>query len=453
MGSIFRKTNLSWIYSRCKRVYIAIFITQKCLDAFHLQTISDTSNPNVTLETECRVVDTLNSTIASEYKSKLASRSILASLPAMITFFYLLTTSLATAAPTSLNKGYHAMSFERRPRNSSTSAFLSKRNVFDESLQNQVDDYVVSFEVGTPAQRVECIVDTGSSDLWVYGPGVTQASLHYSRDSSSTAQHVNNNFFISYVDGSSSNGEFVHDIVTLSSEVKVPVQFGVSNRYGEAPYGIMGLGQIRNEAMHQHYTNLPQSLSDNHVIPSKSYSLYLDDVDSKTGTLLFGAINRGKFDGDLRAFPFTSNSTFSADFSVMGNGHNGLLDSGTSLTYLPMNTFQQIARSYGAQYDVGTGYWMVNQLPSQGLTYSFGNKEIHVPPSEVFLKDDSTNRYKLSVLPTTMSQGTVILGDSFLRSAYVVYSLDTNYGAIAQAKHGAQDDIVPIPPNTIPNSY
>lgn len=367
----------------------------------------------------------------------------------MLALFFLLTTTLA--APSNFNKGYHALSFERRPRNSSDTT-LTKRETFDLTLQNQVDDYVVSLEVGTPGQRVECILDTGSSDLWVYGPDVSRASLHYTRSSSSTGQLVGNNFYISYVDGSSSNGEFVRDTVKLAPDVQVPVQFGVSNRYGEAPYGVMGLGQIPNEAMHQRYANLPQSLKDNHVISSKSYSLYLDNVGATTGTLLFGAINRGKFEGDLQAFPFTSNSTFSVDFEVMNAHHNGLLDSGTSLTYLPTPTFQQIAEVYGAQYDLNSGYWMVSQLPTQDLVYTFGNKQIQVPPSELFLKDNGSNRYKLSILPTTMSQGTVILGDSFLRSAYVVYSLDTNWGAIAQAKHDTQDDIVPITGDTIPYS-
>jgi hypothetical protein len=30
--------------------------------------------------------------------------------------------------------------------------------------------YTVNVEIGTPAQSIDIIVDTGSSDLWVYGP-------------------------------------------------------------------------------------------------------------------------------------------------------------------------------------------------------------------------------------------------------------------------------------------
>ena len=40
-----------------------------------------------------------------------------------------------------------------------------------ESLSNDVTSYEITVEVGTPAQTVNLQLDTGSSDLWVLGPG------------------------------------------------------------------------------------------------------------------------------------------------------------------------------------------------------------------------------------------------------------------------------------------
>lgn len=40
----------------------------------------------------------------------------------------------------------------------------------DHIISGSLGYYYVTVEIGTPAQSIDLLVDTGSSDLWVYGP-------------------------------------------------------------------------------------------------------------------------------------------------------------------------------------------------------------------------------------------------------------------------------------------
>lgn len=50
-------------------------------------------------------------------------------------------------------------------------AAAAQRRQVSVPLQNSLRSYQVQLELGTPPQPVTVSLDTGSSDLWVYGPG------------------------------------------------------------------------------------------------------------------------------------------------------------------------------------------------------------------------------------------------------------------------------------------
>jgi candidapepsin len=65
---------------------------------------------------------------------------------------------------------------------------------------------------------------------------------------------------------------------------------------------------------------------------------------------------------------------------------------------------------------------------------------IRVPLSEVILDLGFSPYFKntclLAIYPSSVVDGYTILGDTFLRSACVVYDLDNRQVAVAQAKFG-----------------
>jgi hypothetical protein len=123
-----------------------------------------------------------------------------------------------------------------------------------------------------------------------------------------------------------------------------------------------------------------------------------------------------------------------------------LLDSGTSLTYLPDAIAQSIYNSVGAQYDsqAGTAYVPCSLAQNTStLDYTFTSPTIKVTMAELVIALTDANGQPVyfnngqqacvfGIAPAGSS--TSVLGDTFLRSAYVVYDLSNNQISLAQTK-------------------
>lgn len=146
-----------------------------------------------------------------------------------------------------------------------------------------------------------------------------------------------------------------------------------------------------------------------------------------------------------------------------------ILDSGTTWSYLPSDTAEQVFEALNAYDDSqtrsGSGFVFVDcNYLSQNVTMSFqfGSKSgpvISVPVDEmVFDNVDYLKTLGLLVpddlpfdssdactLGLTGSDDYYLLGDTFLRSAYVVYDLSNERVALAQANlNSTESDIVEI---------
>lgn len=196
-----------------------------------------------------------------------------------------------------------------------------------------------------------------------------------------------------------------------------------------------------------------------------------DDIASSTGTILFGGVDSDKYSGDLIALPIIKDAdannytSFSVTLSSVAAIHSNtstlntnytmdaqavILDSGTTLTYLPTTLAESIMSTFNATYDSSLGYATVScTLASTSdlvLEYQFGGyngPKIQVGLGQLILQTSSG----MSMGPGGASDSSAdcafgvaesddyyLLGDTFLRSAYVVYDLDNKEIAIAQAK-------------------
>lgn len=357
------------------------------------------------------------------------------------------------------------------------------------SLENEITLYFATLRLGTPAQEFQVHIDTGSSDLWVNVPDsqlCTQYSRYcqqtgtYNSDDSSTYEVIApNGFNVTYADGSTANGDYVTDTLRFEDATIQNFQFGVAST-STSPEGILGIGYTSNEGAAQSgldntYPNLPAALQQAGVTNTNAYSLYLDDLEANTGNILFGGVDTSKYNGDLTTFPIIGTYGYYSEFLIgmTGVGVDGtagsitsdqaiavLLDSGTSLTYLPNSIAQTLYDRYGLQYDSRSGTAPCScSLGNQdgSVDFSFSSLTISVPLSELVL-DVSTNPAVQScafgVAPSGGS-GISILGDTFLRSAYVVYDLTNNEISMAQATYdNGSSDIQEIAAGTgdVPDS-
>jgi hypothetical protein len=247
--------------------------------------------------------------------------------------------------------------------------------------------------------------------------------------------------------------------------------------------GLMGIGYDTNEASLNpetkpapfEYPSIIDSMVSQGLIPSKAYSLYLNDLEASTGSIIFGGLDSDKYHGSLVQMPIIpstlrNGSTLYYNFAVALTGFSmtgqagnvtqftiptsqeaAILDSGTTITYLPDRIVHEIVTLLNAYVD-NTGILYVDcniltQSPKMTFNYEFGGRtgvNISIPISELVFPLTgafSTNGSATPDVPFASPCALGIsgsggesntLGDTFLRSAYVVYDLSNNLIAIAQ---------------------
>ncbi len=341
-------------------------------------------------------------------------------------------------------------------------------------LKNEKSWYMINFTLGTPAQEViGVVIDTGSSDLWVSSPKNKLCEKigcysygTYDPDLSSTWKYNNSKFAIYYGDNTYAKGDFGMDTMQIG-DVSIPnLNFAVALD-SDSPVGVFGIGFNTLEVAPNSYINFPGALVANGLINSQAYSIFLNDKNAESGTILFGAVDHSKYEGPLITVPIVSNTrtavrltglsiedrgceinTFPAYswYSSTFGQHNkdglfALLDTGSTLTMLPKNFVAAIGKAFDAYYEDGNYFYSCN-AEERRVKFKFGCQTISVPLSnfldEAYYEDNTPvyfpNGDRMCFMDFIETDDMPILGDSFLRSAYVVMDLDNKEASLAQAK-------------------
>jgi hypothetical protein len=396
------------------------------------------------------------------------------------------TSALKLAEPGKSN--YKPLRLPIQRKNKVADAADKERRNTDSTLEVELDNflkakYFAQITVGSPPQDFDVQIDTGSSDLWVNSASSAFCSSGrcdrygvYNSDRSSNYKRLNGDFEIKYVDGSGASGDYVTDNVGIDSVSVSNLQMGVALKSSNVN-GILGIGFTANEAQVIHlqrkpYPNLSQRLVDDGVIATNAFSLYLDDLDSKSGNILYGGVDTAKFHGTLQTVPMVPSSFGGIRECRIGMTAVGLnnretliysgapipvvLDSGAAISYMPASIASLLYRAARARYSQRQGLAYVSCALAQGnatIDFSFGQGgTIRVPLNEMIINAGGACIFGIGVAQTADN---VILGDTFLRSAYVVYDLANKEISLAQTNFFAQrSNIVAIDPgnNGVPNN-
>ncbi|PTB37736.1 hypothetical protein M441DRAFT_60897 [Trichoderma asperellum CBS 433.97] len=352
------------------------------------------------------------------------------------------------------------------------------------SNQQVQGGYFLNVEVGTPPQNITLQLDTGSSDVWVpassaaictevsqRNPGCTFGS--FNSDKSSTFVDVGQgDFDITYVDNTFSKGDYFQDDFHIGGVTVSNLTMGLGLDSSIAN-GLIGVGYVNDEASlgttRSTYPNLPVVLQKEKLINTVAYSLWLNDLDASTGSILFGGIDTEKYEGDLTKINIlrADNSNVFTEFAVelyevQATSPSGtdtlstnagtlvaVLDSGTTLTYLPQDMAEEAWKEVGASYNEEFGLAVVPcsiRNINGHFSFTFAGPQgpkINVSMAELALdlfsggpapKFSSGPNQGQSVCEFGIQNTTgapYLLGDTFLRSAFVVYDLVNNEIAIA----------------------
>lgn len=321
-------------------------------------------------------------------------------------------------------------------------------------------------------------IDTGSSDFWMNSDRSTFCaqttncivSGTYDTNTSTSSSYVNSLLNITYGDKTYVYGDFVTDDVHIGRTTVQSLQVGVAYR-STSKQSVWGIGYVNNESQRKYrvslYPNTPYQMVAQGLIQAPAYSIYLNDLGTQTGSILFGGVDTNKYSGELQTVPVVPYNSQGAfvylwvtldSVTIKPDGLSPatdtyllpdqvLLDSGSTSCALPSAIAKDMWTGFGAKQDLDLG---VTTIPckvanSKGtVDFNFSGKVISVPVHE-FIRAPTGQKainalgsgicfFDMDIAP---AEGPYILGDSFLRSAYVVFDLDNNEIALAQAAFGS----------------
>ncbi|ROT38064.1 acid protease [Sodiomyces alkalinus F11] len=338
-----------------------------------------------------------------------------------------------------------------------------KRSIINRPIELELANrsdiaYYAQLNIGTPPQPVYAQLDTGSFELWV---NPTCANLRpaderfceavgtYEPSNSSTSNPLGTSATLRYGIGSA-NITYLRDDITLGSSPTVrQVQFGTATSTTDKFAGILGLGHGQNHTTS--YPTLLDELALQGAIRTKAFSLALGSKDAGQGQLILGGIDPAKFTGSLAPLPVIPapdapdrvarywvslrSIHLTPPSGISRPPYNGsaipvFLDSGATMTLLPPELAGAIAADFGAPEPDANGFYSVDcglvDLPG---TIGFVFEGVAVPVSyremiRVFPGHGAAPaRCVLGIMP---SEEFTLLGDTFLRSAYVVFDLEAD---------------------------
>lgn len=391
--------------------------------------------------------------------------------------------SLALAAPSAPDgpKFIKAGLTKREIRDPALSQFF-RRGQVETPLFNQVSYYQIDIDVGNPPQKLQALLDTGSSDMWFFSNTAGAGGVQTFSPQRSSSWHNNyTQFTISYVSGSAQGTWGTDDVSISGAKIKAQSLAVVTSGNGLTGIpGLIGTGLPALESTNNNYnffqprhtySNVPLSLFEQGHIGTPTYSLYLDGVNAKAGTVLFGAIDHSKYQGQLYSVPRVHNSRFNINIDNLqingrsvGSVGSSTLDSGTTLGSLPDAVINGLVSTLGLSTEyASSGIYYARRgsfNANMPVTFTISGVKFDLKAGDLFLDSEKLGDplpKGLSVLgfsPSSQTQNQIILGDVFLRNFYIVYDLaNPQLGmALANFNHSAAAQLELITTSAIPRA-
>lgn len=413
-----------------------------------------------------------------------------------------------------VSAGVVSVPFEKRFLDSNPLPSLLRRDgtVALDALNNITGGgYYAEFSVGTPPQKLSFMLDTGSSDTWVNSVDADLCTdsiiqervgefcskqcksaissclklnqlaniirIVVDQTKSKSFNSTRQVFNITYLDGRNIRGRYFQDTITINDATIKNQKMGLALESVRGT-GLMGLGFRSNEAAAIKYPTVIENMVSQKIIAMPAFSLYLNDLQTSQGSILFGGVDTDKFHGGLATLPFqslpasVSRTSDIVMYAVQLNGFKvsgldtpavnatAILDSGSTISLLPGDVVQAVWKEFGVMNVQGIPNPFVDcakaNLKDTSLSFQFTNKTINVPIDEMVINNLASVQDQIFSDPTLKqvfkgwsgvctfgmastsdfgisSDQFVLLGDTFLRSAYVVYDLQNQQVGIAQA--------------------
>ncbi|CCH41783.1 putative cathepsin E [Wickerhamomyces ciferrii] len=291
-------------------------------------------------------------------------------------------------------------------------------------------------------------------------------------------------FEIKYVDNSTVKGFWTKGSFKVGDNYNLTdFDFGIGHNASSA-MGILGLGipefEVIDGDVHYVRNNFPMKLNEDGLIGKQLFSLWLNERETKGGKILFGAIDHAKYKAPLYTMKMINTikkghpiqrfeilltdliledeqgdkaSIFGESETYKGKYTGALVDTGSTMNYLPQELFdifishiEHLRIKSSDQYAVKCSL----QDEDDQVTFKFASKLFNIPlrnflgplPSSYKTLDIDEEYCLLKFMPQTSNY--TVLGDSFIRSVYTVFDLDTMQISMAPAIYTDKSEIQEI---------
>ncbi|ORY56840.1 aspartic peptidase domain-containing protein, partial [Pseudomassariella vexata] len=311
--------------------------------------------------------------------------------------------------------------------------------------------YIMEIDIGTPSQTIKVIVDTGSFELFI-NPNCDRAadqnfcidSGHYDPTRSSTARNLTTRYYVTFGTGGFL-GTYFSDTLWFDWPV-TDLQMGVSSDSDYVWAGLVGLGY--GQRFNTKYPTLIDLLVTQGYIQVPIFSLGIGSEGGGYSDIILGGVDYHKYSGwlepldiypppasqmdqwhqaqywvNLTSLGFTppgqpTMALTSSDFSRIM-----LIDTGSTYSYIDADLVATLAQQFSATIDEQGVYYVPCRFRDMDGYVNFGfnrgNMVINVKYADFVINFGS--QCALGVQPADAGVATWVLGDTFIRGAYIVF--------------------------------
>ncbi|KAH8102946.1 acid protease [Cristinia sonorae] len=342
------------------------------------------------------------------------------------------------------NRGAEIKAFATLPEH------LAKRQSEPLTDQNDDTEWTGPISIGSNDQPFVIDFDTGSSDLWV--PNASQCkgcgSKHtYDSSTSSTSKPQSGKFQIQYGDGSTVSGPIFEDTVTVAGVKAEGQKFSavteLSDLFNDDPLdGILGLAfpDISNLKAPTFF----QSAFEQKSVPENAFSFKLA---SSGSSLYLGGADSSLFTGEVEFHEVVNSGFWQASGAKalvngkpVGDSFDTIIDSGTTIMYGPPAAvdalYASVPGAKAVQGQAGFYSFPCDSVPD--VAFNWGGKTWAITPENFNLgqveEGSSECVGALSAEDLGLGDNVWLLGDSFMKNVYSVFSFEKNAVGFAELK-------------------
>ncbi|GAA5869838.1 hypothetical protein JCM3774_000510 [Rhodotorula dairenensis] len=297
-------------------------------------------------------------------------------------------------------------------------------------------------EIGTPPQTFDVDFDTGSSDLWVPGEGVTGYTT-FDVSASSTAKNASRNFAAVYGDGSIVIGPVFQDTITVAGLTAKQAWFSPINTMGASfegsPVdGIVGMGfeALSNMEEPPFFT----SLVEQGAVAKNVFSFTLGEGDE--GELYLGGSDNSKYSGEIVSTPVIHEGYWMVQGGALVNGNrtsqdaNMVIDTGTTLVVAPPAEADAFFAQIPSAQPFQNGYYSYDCNATFTAQLEFGGIKYKIPEKymNLGLTARGSSQCVAGVVGQDIGIDAWVVGDVFLRTVYSVFdasAMTVGFAALA----------------------